>query len=192
MNKTIYNPFEKFSETQLLILGIALTIGGSLLGYLFNITFDGVLDVHPYENITPARPFIDNLINTLSLSVPLFILGFIINTKTRFIDVLNTALIARSPSYLLAFGNANDFFTNLDTKINPANPMDVNFAPLDIFILGVFTIFSIASLIWFVALLYNGFKTATNLKQTSHKVAFGFVIILAEILSKITIDLLNY
>lgn len=192
MNKIIYNPFEKIPENQLLLLGLAITIGGSLLGYLFDTRFDGVLDVHPYPNIPLAKPFIDNAINAVSLCLPLFLLGRYINNKTRFIDVLNVALIARSPFYLLTLGNAGNFFTNLDTKINPANPLDVNFTPLDIVTLTIFSIASIAFLVWFVALMYNGFKTATNLKKTSHKIAFAFTILLAEAIASVAIYYTNY
>lgn len=192
MNKIIINPFEKLSETQLFAIGLGLTIGGSLLGYLFNTTFDGVIDVHPYPGVTIAHVFTDNAINTVSLFLPLFILGLIINKKTRFIDVLNSVLIARSPFCLLALGNANNFFVNLDSKLRVSNPMDITFAALDIIVITVFAIFSIAFLVWFVALLYNGFKTATNIKLTQHKVAFGFAIILGEALSKLLMYIINY
>lgn len=192
MNKIIYNPFEKLPENQLLTIGIALTAIGSMLGYLCHSRFDGVIDVHPDPGVLMSQTFIDNAINTVSLFITLFILGYIINKKTRAIDVLNTVLIARSPFYILALGNANDFFSNIDSKINPSNPMDINFTATDIAILTVFSIFSIAFLVWFVALLYNGFKTATNLKSTPHKIAFAFAIILAEVLSKLIMSFINY
>jgi hypothetical protein len=70
--------------------------------------------------------------------------------------------------------------------------MDIKFAPLDLVIIVAFAMFSIAFLAWFVALLYNGFKTATNLKLTQHNVAFGFMIITAEALSKLLMYLINY
>ena len=192
MNKILFNPFEKFTEVQLFVLGALFTIGGSLLGYLFNSRYDGVLDQHITPVITLAQPFIDNAINTAALFVLLCIVGFIINKKTRLIDILNTALIARSPFYLLSFGNIGGFMNELESKINPNNPLDIKFTPTDIAVLGVFSIFAIAFLIWFVVLLYNGFKTATNLKLTPHKIAFAFAIILAEALSKIVIGLFNY
>jgi len=192
MKKIIINPFEKFTEVQLFTLGLILTIGGSLLGYLFNSRFDGVLDLHVTPIVTLAQPFIDNTINTVSLFLLLFILGFIINKKTRLIDVFNTVLIARSPFYLLTLGNIGGFMNSLETKINPENPLDVHFSAVDILVLGVFSMFAVGFLVWFVALLYNGFKTATNLKDTPHKIAFAFAIILAEILSKALIGFLNY
>lgn len=190
MNKIIINPFEKFTEVQLLVSGLALAVGGSLLGHLFNMQFDGVMDVHPYPGITLARSFTDNAINTLSLFLLLFVLGLVINKKTRFIDVLNIALIARSPFYLLALGNANDFFIRLETHAMAGNKLSMHFSAAEIAMLLVFSIFTIAFLVWFVVLLYNGFKTATNLKLTWHKVAFGFAVLLAEVLSKILLSLI--
>ncbi|MXN91558.1 hypothetical protein GR160_09985 [Flavobacterium sp. Sd200] len=184
MSKTIFNPFEKFSENQLLTAGLVFTVFGSLLGYFFNMQFDGVLDAHPHANIEIARPFINNTVNTFALCLALFALGRYINKKTRFIDVLNTALISRSPFYLLALGNANDFFTRLDAQAKSGNMLAIRFSGWELALMGVFSIFTIAFLVWFVILLYNGFKTATNLKSTGHKVAFAFAVIVAEIISK--------
>jgi hypothetical protein len=192
MIKIIINPFEKLSEVQLLILGILLTIGGSLLGYLFRSRFDGVLDMHISPTITLAQPFIDNAINTASLFILLYVLGLIVNKKTRLIDVLNTALIARSPFYLLTLGSVGGLMDGIESKIDTEHPLNVQFSVEDYIILGVFSMFAVAFLVWFVALLYNGFKTATNVKATPHIIAFGFSIILAEILSKILIGLFNY
>ena len=192
MKKLLLNPFEKISEAPLLALGLCLTIGGSLLGYLFSSRFDGVLDMHIVPGTTLKQPFIDNAINTLSLLLTLFMLGAIINRKTRFIDVLNTVLVARSPVFLLTLGNVSGFMAGIESKINPANPMDIHLSTTNIAVLVIFSIFSIGFLIWVVALLYNGFKTATNLKLTWHKIAFAAAILIAEILSKIVMNYTNY
>lgn len=191
MNKIIYNPFEKIPEIKVLVLGVALTIGGSLLGYLFDMRFDGVINVHAFTDIPLSKPFIDNVINIAALCVTLYTLGRVVNNKTRFVDILNTALICRSPFYLLALGNANHFFTNLEAKTYTANPLSAGFTWLDILILSVFSIFTIAFLIWFAALVYNGFKTATNLKRTGHKIAFVFAVIVAEAIASTLIYYFN-
>jgi len=101
MKKIIINPFEKFTEVQLFILGLALTIGGSLLSYLLKCRVDGVLHIGAGINVTIAQSFIDSGIATFSLFIVFYVLGLVINKKTRLIDILNTVLIGRSPSICL-------------------------------------------------------------------------------------------
>ena len=97
MKLVLFNPFEKFSASKLLVFGIIATLIGSYLGYVFNGRFDGVIDLHFNEETTLVQPFVDNAVNILCLSLSLFVVGRIINKKTRFIDVLIPAMIARIP-----------------------------------------------------------------------------------------------
>lgn len=48
--QTIFNPFSIFSEKQLAIAGISITIAGSLIGSFCNSSFNGTLDMHIAEN----------------------------------------------------------------------------------------------------------------------------------------------
>jgi len=191
MNKILLNPFEKFTETQLFVAGLLLTIGGSLLAFVLECRYDGVIAMHVAPNAPVTTAFIDNVINTVSMFITLYLLGIIINKKTRAVDVLNTVLIARSPIYLTTLGNIDGFFTGITPKPD-ANPFDIHLSPVDIALIFVFSLFAIALLIWFAVLLYNGFKTATNLKSTIHKVFFVIAIILAEALSTLLMYTINY
>ncbi|EOG6917048.1 hypothetical protein ACLH3W_002277, partial [Flavobacterium psychrophilum] len=65
-------------------------------------------------------------------------------------------------------------------KINTLNTNDIGFILFQSIIL-------IIALIWFISLLYNGFKIATNSKETKHTLLFILAIIIAEITSKIII-----
>lgn len=190
MKKLLLNPFEKYSELQLLVFGIILTLTGSLLAFYCNARFDGVIDLHFGEGVALWDPFIDNAINIVSLFIFLFILGLIINSKTRVIDVFTTILIARLPLYLLTLANSTNTMVRIQNKIDPLNPYNITFSPLEMVSLLIFGLVTILFLIWLVVLLYNGFKTATNIKQTSHKVMFGVAILLAEALSKIILFIL--
>jgi hypothetical protein len=197
MKKILLNPFEKNSENRLFVFGLVLTVAGSLLGYIFNGRFDGVVDLHFIKNTTLTQPFIDNLINIVSLFVMLFITGKLINTKTRVIDLLNPILISRVPFYLLTFFNFRNYISDVSAsiieKLNPkAMPAELDLTPLSMILLMLFAIISILFLIWFIVLLYNGFKIATNCKTGMHKLYFALSIVAAEIISKILISLFNY
>jgi hypothetical protein len=76
-------------------------------------------------------------------------------------------------------------------RMNNAQKMaGFNLKATDIIILLCLTGALIALLIYAITLLYNGFKIATNVKQTSHKVFFGIAILVAEILCKIILSIL--
>ena len=183
----LLNPFTKFSEKQLLIFGI-VTLGlGSYFAALFGVTFDGVIDVHLSPNITFLQSLKENAITILLLTILLFTLGKIINAKTRLIDILNTSMLFRIPFYLSAALVALPAVKVIEESLlkNAQNNASFNLNTNDIIILLCLTGAIIALLIYAIALLFNGFKTATNVKRTSHKVFFSIAILLAETLCKI-------
>ena len=196
MKTILFNPFEKYAESKLLIFGILITLIGSYLGYLFQGRFDGVIDLHFVSSTTLSEPFTDNLINIFSLFFFLFILGKYINNKTRAIDILTPVMIARVPFYLLTFSNYQNYISGVSEKLIASidiqkMPADLNIATSDLIITLLFAGVSILFLIWFVILLFNGFKVATNSRGIKNNLLFAGAIILAEILSKIIFFFLN-
>lgn len=196
MKTILFNPFEKYAENKLFVFGILITLAGSYLGYLFQGRFDGVIDLHFVPSTTLFEPLVDNLINILVLFLLLFILGKYINSKTRAIDVLITVLIARFPFYLLTFSNYQNYISGVSEKLiasidfqNKTTGVDI--ATSDMLITLLFAGISILFLIWFVILLFNGFKVATNSRGTKNNLFFAGAIILAEIISKIIFIFLN-
>lgn len=195
--KTVFlNPFEKYNENKLLIFGILITLIGSYLGYLFQGRFDGVIDLHFVPSTTILVPFIDNLINITTLFLILFILGKYINNKTRLIDILTPVLVARLPFYLLTFSNYEHYISDVSQRLLASIdmqkiPSNLNLETTDLIITIIFAGISILLLVWFVILLYNGFKVATNSRGIKNNLLFAGVIILAEIISKIIFTLIN-
>ena len=53
--KKIFNPFQNFSEKQLVLFGSIITIIATALAVLLNGRFDGVLDLHFVEKTTIAK-----------------------------------------------------------------------------------------------------------------------------------------
>ncbi|WP_375559993.1 hypothetical protein ACE193_20085 [Bernardetia sp. OM2101] len=183
----LFNPFKKYSETILLAFGIAFTILGTLLGFYFNARFDGVLDMHFVKKAFLETVALDNLINIACLFVFLFGVAKFTNTKTRFIDILNTILISRIAVYLLVFipTPSEELIQNLMRgNINQVSS-------LDIFLLATGSILALIGIVWHITLLYNGFKTASNAKKILPVVLFAVSIFFAEILSKTLISYFN-
>lgn len=196
MKTIIFNPFERYTENKLLIFGILITLIGSYLGYLFQGRFDGVIDLHFVPSTTLLDPLIDNLINIILLFILLFILGKYINSKTRVIDILTPVMIARLPFYLLTFSNYQNFISDVSEKLIASidmqkMPTDLNIDTSDMIITILFAGLSILFLVWFIVLLFNGFKVATNSRGIKNNLLFAGAIIFAEIISKIILTLIN-
>lgn len=191
MKRTLLRPLEKYNEIHLLLFAIIMTVLGSFAASLLNARFSGIIDMHIVKNVRPEQPFLDNTANTLALFVFLFALGKYINSKTRAIDIFNSILIARIPFYLLPLFNIGSLFSSIEKKVNPANPYAIDFTAGEMVLLFFFAIIAITCLVWFVMLLYNGFKVASNSKTTTHKSLFALAVVLAWAFSKYLIYLIS-
>ena len=196
MKKVLFNPFEQFSERPLILFGISVTILLSMTGAFFNARFDGVIDLHFSTPTFFINTLTDNAINIVILSLALFTLGKYRNNKTRFIDVFTASLIARIPYYMLPFFNWNNTvliesekllkqFMTVQPGVAP------QFESTQMLVLVLFAGFSILFLAWFIYLLYQGYKVATNAKGGIEIILFGVTILIAEVFSKIIFYLIN-
>lgn len=193
MNKTFTNPFEIHSEQKLISTGLIALLLSSILGYFVNARFDGLLDMHFVETIKSYQPFLDNSINVLISAIILFAVGKFINPKTRFVDILAISLVARIPYYPLLLVNINDFMSATTALIvensDPQNIENLSLSALVIIL--AFALIALGALIWYIILLYRGFKVATNAKGKSALGYFITAIILIEITTKFSISYLN-
>ncbi|WP_445453409.1 hypothetical protein [Flavobacterium sp. 25HG05S-40] len=188
----IWNPFIKFSEKQLLLIGLASMLIGSYLATIFGVTYDGVIDVHLNQEMSFIHSMKENIIIVLLITFLLFGLGKIINPKTRFIDIVNASLIYRIPFYVSAVLVSIPAVKKIEEAMlkESGNFAKIKFETLDLALLLVMSLLLIILLIYALALLYHGFKTASNAKQLKHIVFFCITILIAEILSKILIPTL--
>ena len=189
MKILLFKPFEKYSEKTLLLVGILFTLLGSFFAYVFNIRFDGVIDVHIVTNSLPYQALLDNLVNIFCLVLFLYISSKYINKKTRLIDIVNAALVARAPFYLMPFFNINGVIQKAsDDVIQFANPELISqISSSNLCMLIVFGIIAILFLVWYISLLFNGIKVASNAKGKTPIILFIISLLLAEILSKFLI-----
>jgi hypothetical protein len=193
MKTLLFKPFEKYSEKTLLLVGVIFTLIGSFVAYTFNIRFDGVFDVHIVSNTFFYQALLDNLVNIFCLIIFLYISTKYINRKTRLIDILTTSMVARVPFYLLPFLNINGVISRASEDIIQfANPELISQIPFsNLLIITVFGIITILFLVWYVSLLFNGFKVASNAKGKVSIILFIISLLFAETLSKFLIFQLN-
>ena len=193
MKNILSNPFKNYSEKQLLLFGFLLAIVACALSTELNGRFDGVFGLHFVEKTTIIISLIDMAIVISVLTFLLFIVGKLINKKTRLIDVLSVSLIAKIPFYFLLIFNINSKMLDITHKLldSLSQKKAIHLETLDLSLLVFSGIATFMCLIWSVILLYNGFKTATNVKETKHIILFILSIITAEVVSKIILNNLN-
>lgn len=197
MKEILFKPFEKYSEYKLLLVGILFSIMGLFIGDYFDASFDGVLDVHFGGFISLKYSTIYFFINMVSAMLTLFIASKLINKKTRIVDVLVTVLVARIPLYILPFFNIGNRLSYIGellksnmTRIGK-NSLYLDISTNDMILFIATSIVSLVMVIWYVALLFNGYRTASNAKGTKSIVFFILAILIAEIGSKLLIGLYN-
>lgn len=190
MKKYLLNPFEIFNDKKILIVGLIVNILGILLCYQFKMKFIGFLKLNFVSEIGLSSVFLQTSIIVLSLCLLLIILGKIINSKTRFIDILNTCLIGIIPFFTLPIFNFNKLIYN-DLESLKTIILNQQLEKLQITNLPILLLFSLLTLVavtWSIVLLYQGFKTATNLKLTKHKIFFAIALLLTDLVSRVLIS----
>ena len=182
MKTLLFNPFSKYSETTLLVVGLAATVIGSFAAYSLGFVFDGVLDIHT-SNFSFVNNILYNFINIAIVTLMVMAVSYAVNKKTRFVDILNAALLYRIPFYISLFFLNIEAFKKTSELIVESRSTN-NITSGDFAVLMLVSGISLVMLVWAICLLVNGFKVATNVKKTVHYVLFAVALLVAEILSK--------
>ena len=191
MNTLLFKPIAKFQESTLLIFGILVAAISLFVAVQTGIRFDGAIDAHVGNDISIVTALKDLVIAIATMVLFLFIAAKIVNSKTRFIDILNTVLVARITILFLAMISALPYLKNIGTKILAAqgNSIEVTKIALNPLFLFV-SLLLVVLLVWYIALLWNGFKISSNAKGGKSVVLFIIAIVSAEVTSKIILSIL--
>lgn len=181
--KTIINPFQKFSSAQLIGVGVIFFGLSIYFQYLFGYQLYAILNAR--EPLTPQIIPLQNIIlntlfcNLLVITV-LFIYGKIINKKTRIIDIVNTVLIGQIPFILCVPLTHLPFIYKSSERVKDMvlNKMETSIPTPDLIITASFGLFILGIVIYCYALLFNGFKTATNMKKTAQIIILILLLII--------------
>ncbi|MBS4040271.1 MAG: hypothetical protein KGZ81_06690 [Flavobacteriales bacterium] len=188
---SLLQPFAHFTDGFLLSFSVFFTLLFSLLAVIFKARFDGVLDTHFVTNITWFEPLLDNIINTISLTILLWLLAKWNQAKARLQDLLVTSLWSRMVFYPLILFNWNDWMRITSEEMVAQVIQNPQALPeISIPILGVLLIFgllALASLAIFGWYLWHGFTVSTNQKSWKIGLQLVVAVLLAEVISKIVI-----
>ncbi len=186
MKKNLLNPFENYSEKQLLSIGFIGNIILIFLSFQFNTKFIGNLKSIPLNEIDFKNVIFQHFIILTISTILFFGLGKYLNSKTRFIDIFATCFVSRIVFCIIPMLNYNNKMYYITkrvisslTTINPEKAMEN-----DLPVLLLISMLILISIVWFFILLYNGFKTSTNAKGLKSIILFIATTIIIEILTR--------
>lgn len=177
--KTIFNPFLRFDDKSLLFAGLASVTVVFLIAYFFGYQTDSLFH---FRFISPEDALWKIILETLAIYVlniaVFFIFGKIINKRTRLIDIINPIFISQITVIFLLFLSEIPLIKNAQKQIlDSVGNQTYEIEPITLLIITVNSFFSLAISAYGLAILYNGFKTATNLKNWPHIVIFVILLI---------------
>ncbi|WEK69937.1 MAG: YIP1 family protein [Candidatus Chryseobacterium colombiense] len=181
--KTIFNPFSKYSESQLLITGI-VSLGVTLL--LCNVLNLQVDSIFHYRYADEKGSLVESigysLLSYIIAIIIFFILGKLYNKRTRFIDIVNTILISQIPGiFIILISEIPIINKSMESIQMMAEKNPANISPVDLIVVCIFSFSALLLIAYGMVLIYNGFKTATNIKNWKQIVIFAFLIIVTTI-----------
>lgn len=172
--KRIFYPFEHNTSNALLVVGILGYLGLSLLGSQWNFISDGIIQMHGSKPRALWQVLINNAINSLSLSVLLFLLARLVYSKTRYIDVLTVVLISQLClliNGLLLFNPAQQAAQKDLIPIILKGDFTLNEIQVNQFVwMTILGILALVFIFYFFVLLIQGMKIAMNSKKGYHAV----------------------
>ncbi|WP_104385193.1 YIP1 family protein [Sphingobacterium sp. HMA12] len=164
------NPFLDFKERSLFLVGIVGFLLSSYLVYLSGEQFNGFMHFyHPEEAVSLLAVLKVHLYMVLAPFILFYVMGIILNNKTRIIDVLNVMLIAPFPLYLMLLLSKlinQDKFTNeIDKALKNGDHTLSSIDKGQMILFGVFGILALFLLFYQFYLLVKGMNVAVNNKK---------------------------
>jgi len=187
MIKKLLNPFVYIAGSYSLLIGLLIIFCTSVIGYYSNIHFPDILSVKTGPSYPVSYYILQSIANWMIISTILYLFAVVFSkSKIRLIDIFGTQALARYP-YLFAaltgFSNTMDKFGRyiLWQLLEQGEPVVMSAGAITLAI--VLIIFTLFLTIWMVALMFNAYKIASNLKRGKLIITFITSLILAIVLS---------
>lgn len=182
--KHLFNPFLKYSEQKLLVTSLLGWVMLNVSCVMFNHKMNGLLHFSTHNNSWLDSLKTTNIVLIINL-LSFYILGKIINRKTRFIDIFNAILVGIIPLVLiLGIGEIPIFANALEKVAHSAYQLE-NFSEMkwELMLVAISSLIILPLLVYAITLMFNGFRVATNSKNGLH-IALFFIVLF--ILNSIT------
>jgi len=187
MTKKLLNPFVYIAGGYSLLIGLLIIFCTSVIGFYSNIHFPDILSVKTGPDYPILYYILQSIANWLVISAILYLFAVVFSkSKIRSIDIFGTQALARFP-YLIAaltgFSNTMDKFGRyiLWQLLEQGDPVVMSAGAITIAI--VLIVVTLFLTVWMVALMFNAYKIAANLKRGKLIITFITSLILAIVLS---------
>lgn len=177
--KTIFNPFLKFDEKTLFIAGILSISIVFVTSYFLGFQTDSLFHFTILKDEDSLLKVVASTLIIYAISILiLFGLGKVINKRTRIIDIITPVFISQFPMIFLLFSMKIPFVMKAQQEImNTVENQSQDFDPISLLIICIYSFVSLLISAYGITILYNGFKTATNLKKWQHIVIFAIILL---------------
>lgn len=189
--KTLFNPFEKYSDYKLLLFGILFFLLTPFVSYYTQNRMTSFMRFdRPEEVLTLKSSFLYCSVSIVSIILILYLIAIVFNKRSRFIDITNTILVSNAiniPVLLLThLIDVNKAFSS--------DGINENFYQyiINLLFIILITAFVISLVIYSIVLFFNGFKTATNIKKLPQIILFVFIFFVSLMICQILIPQLKF
>jgi hypothetical protein len=188
----LFKPFTYIAGAKALAFGLIVMLILSVIGYLGNTHFNGVIGMQ-YAPLSHVTPYVIHaayqVIALISMTEIFYITARIVSkTSVRLIDVAGTMSLSQVP--LILFGMMGLIPTvhlelgNIDTA-NIAQIMAL--LKENMIMICIVSIVSIVIIVWSIILKYNAYSVSGNIKGITGGITFTIALVISEIVSKILI-----
>ncbi len=177
----LWDPFTRIAGWQAFWIGIVVVIISTILAHFGGLLFDGAMDTHFGIPTTMTESLIVMGVSLLTVVLVMYVTGLIIAKNFRFIDILGTMTLARVPFLILAILSLFTTFPEVEDIMR--DPMIFLDYPSTI----LFMVIAVPLIVWYIALLYNGFKVSTGAKGAKLIIGFVVGVLVAEAISKLVL-----
>ncbi|WP_337085111.1 YIP1 family protein [Elizabethkingia anophelis] len=184
--KTLFNPFEKYSEYKLLLFGILFFILTPFVSYYTQNRMTSFMRFdRPEEVLTLKSSFLYCSISITCIILILYLIAVAFNRRSRFLDITNTILVSNAINIpILLLTHLIDV-----NKAFSSDGVNENFYQyiINLLFIIVITAIVISLVIYSIVLFFNGFKTATNIKKLPQIILFVFIFFVSLMICQILI-----
>lgn len=189
----LFKPFTFIAGTKALVWGIVIMGVLSVLGYLFNVHFDGAIDIHYGSSSRSSANYwvhlFYQLVGWLSMVIVFYPAALIYSkSRVRLVDMAGTLAFAKFPLLLAALWGGFSFsHLPLDDvfSMTVEEVTGVLLQNLPVMIINILVVLLPA--IWMIVTTYNAFSVSSNLKDNKGVQIYAVALLLAEVLSKVAL-----
>lgn len=172
----LYNPFTRIAGFKSLIFGLMGLLLTAFLSFISGTHFNGLSNIGFAKDTVFQFYLFEHVLSWASLSIIFYISGLILsNSKIRIIDIAGITILARIPLILLPLVRLLPVMHSFTVQ------------SWQIYVLMGLYFFSV---IWTIALLYNGYKISCNLKQQRLNISFIICLLISETATRLVLPLI--